>query len=102
MDNDDSSFVTGFRSRLENATKYSEIWEVVKETVEFTSGELRNPDVVLASRDRIAMDVEALKIIESFEGASLTDDPWSYTQIRRAAELGLGVKNEQEYKVINE
>ena len=66
------------------------------------TGELRNPDVVLASRDRIAMDVEALKIIESFEGASLTDDPWSYTQIRRAAELGLGVKNEQEYKVINE
>ena len=66
------------------------------------TGELRNSDVVLASGDRIAMDVEALKIIESFEGASLTDDPWSYTQIRRAVELGLGVKNEQEYKVINE
>ena len=66
------------------------------------SGELRSPGVVLASGDRIAMDVEALKIIESFEGASLKDDPWSYTQIRRAVKLGLGVKNEQEYKVVNE
>jgi uncharacterized protein (DUF362 family) len=65
------------------------------------NGELRSPGVVLASGDRIAMDVEALKIIESFEGASLKDDPWSYTQIRRAVELELGVKNEQEYKVIN-
>jgi len=65
------------------------------------SGELRNPNVVLASGDRIAMDVEALKVIESFKGASLTDDPWSYTQIRRAAKLGIGVKNEEEYKVVN-
>jgi len=65
------------------------------------TGELRSPDVVLASGDRIAMDVEALRIIESFEGASLTDDPWSYTQIRGAVEFGLGVKNEREYKVIS-
>lgn len=64
------------------------------------SGETRNPSVVLASGDRIAIDVEALKVIEGFEGASLEDDPWSYTQIRRAAELGLGVKNEQDYRVV--
>jgi uncharacterized protein (DUF362 family) len=62
-------------------------------------GELRSPNVVLASADRIVMDVEALKVIESFEGSSLTDDPWSYTQIRRAAELGIGVKKEDEYTV---
>lgn len=65
-------------------------------------GELREPNVVLASGDRVAIDVEALKIIEGYEGASLKEDPWSYTQIRRAAELGLGVKNEQEYTVISE
>jgi len=64
-------------------------------------GELRNPNVVLASGDRIAIDVEALKLIESFEGASLTADPWSYTQIRRAVELDIGVKKEEEYKVVN-
>jgi len=63
-------------------------------------GELRSPGVVLASGDRIAMDVEGLKIIESFEGASLKDDPWSYAQICRAVELDLGVKNEQDYRVV--
>jgi hypothetical protein len=30
------SVVEGFRSRLENATKYGEVWEVVKDTVEFS------------------------------------------------------------------
>ena len=32
----ESSTVERYRSRLENATKYSEIWEVVKDTVDFT------------------------------------------------------------------
>ncbi|MGC9346263.1 MAG: hypothetical protein ACP5ER_05690, partial [Candidatus Bathyarchaeales archaeon] len=36
MNENESSIVEGFRSRLENATKYGEIWEVVKDTVEFT------------------------------------------------------------------
>jgi len=65
------------------------------------SGELRNPGLVLASGDRIAMDIEALKTVAAFDGSSLKNDPWSYTQIRRAVELGLGVKNEQEYEVVN-
>jgi len=65
-------------------------------------GEVREPNVILASGDRIAIDVEAIKIIESFEGGKLKDDPWSYPQIRRAVKLGLGVKSEQEYKVIVE
>jgi uncharacterized protein (DUF362 family) len=64
-------------------------------------GELRNPNFVLASGDRIAMDVEAIKAIENFEGANLTADPWSYTQIRRAVELGIGVKNEKEYTFLD-
>jgi uncharacterized protein (DUF362 family) len=63
-------------------------------------GEVREPNVVLASGDRIAIDVEGIKIIESFEGAKLKENPWSYTQIRRAVALRLGVRNEQEYEVI--
>lgn len=66
------------------------------------TGELRTPNVVLASGDRIAIDVEALKIIESFEGASLKANPWNYAQIHHAVELGLGVKNETDYKVVEE
>lgn len=65
------------------------------------SGEVREPNVILASGDRIAMDVESIKIIGSYEGAKLKESPWSYTQIRHAVELGLGARSEQEYTVIN-
>lgn len=36
MNTSESSIVEKYRSRLENSTKYGEIWEVVKDTVEFT------------------------------------------------------------------
>lgn len=64
-------------------------------------GRMENPNVILASGDRIAIDVEAMKIIQTFQGASLQADPWSYIQIRRAVELGLGVRNEQDYNVVD-
>ncbi len=64
-------------------------------------GELMRPNVVLASGDRVALDVEAIKIIQGFQGSSLADDPWSYEQTRRASDLGIGVKNEQEYTVVS-
>lgn len=66
------------------------------------SGEVRKPNLVLASGDRVAMDVEAIKVIAGFEGSKLTDDPWSYTQIRRATALGLGVKSENDYVVVTD
>jgi uncharacterized protein (DUF362 family) len=65
-------------------------------------GELRSPNVVLASGDRIAMDVESIKLIKSYEGTSLTADAWTYTQIRQAVQLGIGVRSEQDYKVVSE
>jgi uncharacterized protein (DUF362 family) len=64
------------------------------------SGKVRNPNVILASGDRVAMDVETIKVIGSFEGSKLKNNPWSYTQIRHATELKLGVKNEDEYMVV--
>jgi uncharacterized protein (DUF362 family) len=66
------------------------------------SGEVRSANVILASGDRVAMDVESIKVIESFEGSKLKDNPWSYTQIRRATALGLGVKSEDEYTIVTE
>lgn len=65
------------------------------------SGEVRKPNVVMASGDRVAMDVEAIRVIAGFEGSELTGDPWSYTQIRQATALGLGVKSENEYVVVS-
>jgi uncharacterized protein (DUF362 family) len=66
------------------------------------NGRVRNPNVILASGDRIAIDVESIKVIGSYEGSKLKDNPWSYTQIRRATALGLGVKSEDEYMVLTE
>jgi len=65
-------------------------------------GERRSPNVILASGDRVAIDVEAIKTIQSYEGSSLPDNPWNYTQIRRAAQLGIGVKSEAEYTVVKD
>jgi uncharacterized protein (DUF362 family) len=64
------------------------------------SGEVRNPNVILASGDRVAMDVESVKVIQSFEGSRLKHNPWSYAQIRHAVALGLGVEGENEYTVL--
>jgi len=41
MNKDEFSTVEGFRSRLENAAKYGEIWEVVKDSVKFTLNKCR-------------------------------------------------------------
>jgi uncharacterized protein (DUF362 family) len=65
-------------------------------------GELRSPNVVLASGDRTAMDVEAVKLMQGYEDTSLTAEPWTYTQIRQAVQLGLGVRAEEDYKAVNE
>ena len=56
-----------------------------------SEGEVREPNLILASTDRVAIDVEGIKIIQSFKGNSLKDiDPLSLPQIKRALELNLG------------
>jgi uncharacterized protein (DUF362 family) len=64
------------------------------------TGEVREPNLVLASGDRIAIDVEALKVIQSYPGHSLKKRPWELTMIRRAVELGLGATSEAAYQVV--
>ena len=64
------------------------------------NGEVREPNLILASGDRVAMDIESIKVIAGFEGSKLAVDPWSYTQIKRAVALGLGVKGDDEYLVL--
>lgn len=65
-------------------------------------GEVREPNVILASGDRIAVDVEGVRIIKSYPENSLEDDVWQFRQIRRAVELGLGVSSDQEYEIIED
>ena len=64
------------------------------------SGEVRRPNMILASGDRITLDVESMKIIQGYPDSVLKENPWNYTQIKQAVALNLGTKNEKEYTVI--
>lgn len=58
-----------------------------------SEGEIREPNLILASDDRVAIDVEGIKIIQGFKGNDLDGiDPWELPQIKRAVELGIGAK----------
>lgn len=63
-------------------------------------GRVRRPGVVLAATDRVALDVEALRILSSFFALNrLKRDPWKHAQIRHAVALGLGARSEADYEV---
>jgi uncharacterized protein (DUF362 family) len=62
-------------------------------------GLVRRPNVLLASGDRVAIDVEAIRVLQRFPECSLRGDPWQYGQIREAVRLGLGVGGAAEYDV---
>lgn len=64
-------------------------------------GDMREPNFIMASDDRVALDVEGIKIIQSYKGNSLANlDPWGITQIKRSAELSLGSKGKNDYELI--
>lgn len=67
-----------------------------------SEGKVEFSNVILASGDRIAIDVEALKILKSYNAKNKLTfaDPFEYEQIQRAAELGLGVKSEKGIEVV--
>jgi uncharacterized protein (DUF362 family) len=55
------------------------------------TGELREPGLLLASKNRVALDIKAIQVIQSFPGHSLPDDPKAIPYIGRAIELGFGL-----------
>jgi uncharacterized protein (DUF362 family) len=63
-------------------------------------GELREPNLILASSNQVAIDVEGVRVLQSYPGNSLKDNAWDLLQIKHAVELGLGPHNEKEYEVI--
>lgn len=66
-------------------------------------GEVVEPNVILASGDRIALDVEGVKILQSYPRDNLLKAPvWEIPTIVRAIELGLGVGSEDGYRVLTE
>lgn len=64
-------------------------------------GQVEEPNLLLASGDRIAIDVEALKVLKDYRANNRLDmGVWEFPQIRHAVELGLGVKGEDEMRVV--
>jgi len=56
-----------------------------------SEGKLVEPNLILASTDRVAIDVEGVKIIQSFRGNSLKNiEPLELPQIKKAIEFGIG------------
>lgn len=64
-------------------------------------GELREPNIILASGNQVAIDVEGVKILQSYPGNCLeSKNVWDLVQIKHAVELGLGPRNEEKYEVV--
>lgn len=55
-----------------------------------SKGKVAEPNLILASTGRVAIDIEGIKIIQGFKGNNLAGlDPLSLAQIKRAVQLGL-------------
>lgn len=63
------------------------------------SGEVVSPNTMLAGTDRVAVDLEALKVLKSFPAVNkLTSEPNQLTTIKHAQEIGIG---NSDYQLIN-
>lgn len=64
-------------------------------------GDLVEPNILMAGTDRIAIDIEGLKILKSYPAENkLGGDIWQLPQIKRAVELNIGINNESDYQII--
>lgn len=55
-----------------------------------SEGEVREPNLILTSTDRVALDIEGIKIIQSYKGNSLRGIiPEILPQMKRAIEVGI-------------
>jgi uncharacterized protein (DUF362 family) len=63
-------------------------------------GKLEEPNILMASNDMVAIDIEGLKILQSYKADNkLGTDPWALPQIKRAVELDIGSKSETDYQL---
>jgi uncharacterized protein (DUF362 family) len=66
-----------------------------------SSGQIENPNLILASHDMVAIDVEGVRLLQSYNAKNKLDIPvWELGQIARAKEIGFGARNDDEIQVI--
>jgi uncharacterized protein (DUF362 family) len=67
------------------------------------SGQVETPNLILASGDMVSIDVQAIRILQSYKADNRLDmDAWELPQIRRAQELEMGAASDDDIHVIEE
>jgi len=65
------------------------------------AGQVECTEVVLASGDMVAIDVEGVKMLQRYGAKNRLDmDVWELPQIKHAVEIGIGAKSDDDIKVI--
>jgi uncharacterized protein (DUF362 family) len=65
------------------------------------SGQLETPNVILASHDMVAIDVEGVRLLQSYNAKNKLNKPvWELGQIARAKEIGFGATSDDDIKLI--
>jgi uncharacterized protein (DUF362 family) len=67
------------------------------------SGQCSSPNLILASGDMVAIDVEGVRTIQCCNAENkLGMDVWEIPQIKRAVEIGIGAQSDDDIEVISE
>jgi len=65
------------------------------------SGQCSSPNLILASGDMVSIDVEGVRTIQCCNAKNkLGMDVWDIPQIKRAAEIGIGAKNDNDIEIV--
>ncbi|MHA1862242.1 MAG: DUF362 domain-containing protein, partial [Candidatus Thorarchaeota archaeon] len=65
------------------------------------SGECSFPNLILASGDMVSIDVEGVRTIQCCNAKNkLRMDVWDIPQIKRAVEIGIGARSDNEIKIV--
>jgi uncharacterized protein (DUF362 family) len=63
---------------------------------------VESPGYILAGTDMVAVDVEGVRILQSYEAKNRLDMPvWEIPQIKHAVEIGLGASSDADISVIH-
>ncbi|MFQ5833825.1 MAG: DUF362 domain-containing protein [Candidatus Thorarchaeota archaeon] len=66
-----------------------------------TSGDLESPNYILTGTDMVAIDVEGVRILQSYEAKNRLNLPvWEVPQIKHAVRIGLGAQSDDDISVI--
>jgi uncharacterized protein (DUF362 family) len=66
-----------------------------------TKGDVTTPNQILASHDMVAIDVEGVRLLQSYNAKNKLHKPvWELGQIAHAREIGFGATSDEEIQVI--